>query len=77
MPIFSLLSLITRNSPRRPGVVSTGLSITSKGRSNRWSTKRTTRNLRLFPPAACMEQARLLSYILFRSRPTVETTKHG
>ena len=49
----------------------------SQGRSNRGSTKRTARTLRLFPAAACMEQARLLSYILFRSTPTVETTTHG
>ena len=50
---------------------------TSQGRSNRGSTKRTARTLRLSPAAACMEQARLLSYILFRSTPTVETTTHG
>ena len=50
---------------------------TSKGKSNRGSTRRTARTLRLFPAAACMQQARLLSYTLFRSTPTVEATTHG
>jgi len=53
----SLIALpVCRNSHKRSGVMSTGPSITSKGRANRWSTKRTARTLRSFSPAACTLQ---------------------
>jgi len=65
------------DSPKRSGMVSPGLSITTNERPNRASTKPRARTLRLFPAAACMEQGRLLSCILFRSTPTVEATTHG
>ena len=57
----SLLALpVCRNSPERSGVVSTGLSITTKGGSNRGSAKRTARTLRLFP-SRCLHGASSLA----------------
>jgi len=75
---YSLIALLLcPNPPSGPAWCPRDSLSPPKGRSNRGSTKRTTRTLRLSPAAACMERSQLLSYILFRSTPTVETTTHG
>ena len=55
--LFSHCSPSLPESPQRPGVVSTGFSITSQGRSNRGSTKRTARTSR-FVPSRCLHGAK-------------------
>src|SRR5208283_5569355 len=55
--LFSHCSPSLPESPQRPGVVSTGFSITSQGRSNRGITKRTARTSH-FVPSRCLHGAK-------------------
>ena len=75
--ILSLLSLSARIRPSGPAwCPRDSLSPPRDGQTARARSERHELHV-LSPPAACMERSQLLSYILFRSTPTVETTTHG